>query len=121
MSSAFILDYMHLACVGVMKKILELPMYGPRNVRLSAINKLDIPQATASSVMIHGKVWRSMRCIYEFSKKSSVVDAWEIDMTVPLGDATVSVLNIMRKMIMMKVLNKKSGSNEVFVLSLLHT
>lgn len=48
MTTRFILDYMHLACVGVMKKLLEMLMYGSLKIRLSPIQKIKISQRLLS-------------------------------------------------------------------------
>lgn len=44
MTTCFILDYMHLACVGVMKKLLEMLMYGSLKIRLTRNQKITISQ-----------------------------------------------------------------------------
>lgn len=49
MTTSFILDFMHLVCVGVMKKLLEMLMYGSNlNIRLSPIQKRKISQRLLS-------------------------------------------------------------------------
>lgn len=48
MTTSFILDYMHLACIGVMKKLLEMLMYGSLKIRLSPIQKIKISQRLLS-------------------------------------------------------------------------
>lgn len=50
MTTNFILDFMHLACVGVMKKLLEILMYGSNlNIRLSPIQK-DFAKASSFTI-----------------------------------------------------------------------
>jgi len=48
MTTIFILDYMHLVCIGVMKKLLEMLMYGPLKIRLTRIKKITISQRLLS-------------------------------------------------------------------------
>ncbi|KYN09647.1 hypothetical protein ALC57_18167, partial [Trachymyrmex cornetzi] len=61
MVTTFILDYMHLACVCVMKKLLDMLMYGPLKIRLTRIKKATISRRLLPFENTLGKIKRTLR------------------------------------------------------------
>jgi len=71
MVSQFSLDYMHLICLGVMKRMLQLWLKGNKNIRLSVEN--------INSISLH--LIKIRPCIpSEFSRKPKILhdlDKWK--------------------------------------------
>ncbi|KAK0174311.1 hypothetical protein PV327_010943 [Microctonus hyperodae] len=65
MITIFVLDFMHLICVGAMKKILELLTSGPLKIRLSSRNRRELSRRMISL---------KSQTIKEFQRKPQPID-----------------------------------------------